>query len=830
MGCLIKSSLSALSSTEGTFCPIDLSLDQFSRTFNGGFNLNFIQALSGSQSFKNLNFTNFYLSNNVLLDDVSTFNHYKVKPQAFSTTLNFAYSGDAFLTFNRADIDAFKEDNTINVGEFYGYVSLMNEQQAAERFRGFDVFEISIIDDFTCRVATYVENLRYYLVVEDTDVDTDTREVLFVAENQIPLSACNLEYNLLKYLTTSYINLFSQKGVIGNPHAGTDKFVIQSNGSGVIATRLLPNNQNLDMFFITSNSIKMDLEINLLVPSPYNASFITYNTDGNIDNSKSDFALPSNYLLYSSSNNADQNFNIFNLKSIANTQDQFTSSNNLLSTSDTTIFSQNLREYTSLLSDVDSENNEMLAINFVYNNFDITIPPGTTYFTTPSSMVPFTALNINDSKFAKCGAFSFPTPDLSDRVYRLDDTTDKAENVTYLCTWLSGGVGETGIWIDRYYYPDLVSKETALAASSTYNITYEQAVENLIRSNASLKTSVTEKLFMDKKSDLVFEPQTRYKYRRISEGDFIEKSPTNYCETVKINNKINNYFSTINKNGGFGLGFSILNDAGDFRIVSDRNDVDAGIEFRKEDPVGSDPTKYTITFTYTLFDNSTEGILRDTSGNEIGTQTMAQRLSASSNPPRVTPSTVHEFNIDKFEKNNIFISFNAILGICKLYLNSNVIFTFKLNAYQMFTKRLLFGDIFIIKDGQGGEEDVKREILLNEAKADKIAIDNLYLSLAPLEENEELAVVFSTNMNQIQNICVSLPCGMRNLTDTIKTVNSINTNLKNKSNVVDINVKNLNITEASITDEVKNILITNILNSLPKTTNINNINFLDYKE
>ena len=141
----------------------------------------------------------------------------------------------------------------------------------------------------------------------------------------------------------------------------------------------------------------------------------------------------------------------------------------------------------------------------------------------------------------------------------------------------------------------------------------------------------------------------------------------------------------------------------------------------------------------------------------------------------------------------------------------------------MFTKRLLFGDIFIIKG------DVKREILLNEAKTDKIAINNLYIALAPLEEDEELAVVFSTNMDQIQDISVSLPCGMRNLTDTIKTVNSINTNLKNKSNVVDINVKNLNITEASITDEVKNILITNILNSLPKTTNINNINFLDYK-
>jgi hypothetical protein len=566
--------------------------------------------------------------------------------------------------------------------------------------------------------------------------------------------------------------------------------------------------------FITSKAIKINQEINLQVPSPYNASFITYDTDGNIDNGKSDFKLPSNYLLYSSSNKVDQHFNVFNLKNIANTQDQFTSSNNLLSTSETSIFSQNLRRYTSLLSDIDSENNEVLSINFVYNNFDIIISPGTTYFTTPSSMVPFTALNINDSKFANCGAFSFTAPDLADRVYRLDDTTDKAENVTYLCTWLSGGIGEQGIWIDRYYYPDLVSKETALTTSSTYNITYDQAVENLIKSNSSLKTSVTDKMFMDKKSDLVFEPQKRYKYRRISQEDFIKKSPTNYCETVKINNKINNYFSTINKNGGFGLGFSILNDAGDFTIKSDRNDVDAGIEIRKE--LSKEDGKFTITFTYSLFDNSTPGGQRNDQGQLTESTTLQQRVAKN--------TETHQFDIDKFEKNNIFISFNAILGICKLYLNSNNIFTFKINAYQMFTKRLLFGDIFIIK------ENVKREILYNEALRDPFGIKNLYLSLAPLEEDQELAVVFSTNMNDIQDISVSLPCGMRNLTDTIKTVNSINTNLKNKSNVVDINVKNLNITEASITDEVRNVLMTNILDSLPKTTNINNINFLDYKE
>jgi len=124
------------------------------------------------------------------------------------------------------------------------------------------------------------------------------------------------------------------------------------------------------------------------------------------------------------------------------------------------------------------------------------------------------------------------------------------------------------------------------------------------------------------------------------------------------------------------------------------------------------------------------------------------------------------------------------------------------------------------------------EILRNAASdpEDRIAIDNLYLSLEPLNENERLAFLFNSSLNNIQDITISLPCGQRNLTDNIQLVNSINTNLKHKSNAVDINIKNLNITDSSIRDEVKNIILTNIKNSIPKTTNINEVKFINYKK
>ena len=339
----------------------------------------------------------------------------------------------------------------------------------------------------------------------------------------------------------------------------------------MIAQRLAPG-ITYDQFVVNSYNIRLDQELNLKTPSPYNASYVTYSNTGKINNSKSDFNLPSNYLFYSSSNDSSQVFNLLNLKNIVNTQDSFTSSNNLLSTSETTIFSQNLRNYTSIFTDIDSEQNETLALNYVYNNYDLVITPGTTHFTTPSSLQPFNKININDTKFADCGSFAFPTPDLSDRVYNLDDNTDKNENVTYLCTWLSAGsIGQRGEWVDRYFYPDLTTKEEALQGIFAYDITYDTAVENLIMTNSALKTSISKKYYFDKKSDLVFEPSKRYKYVRISKNDFTVKSPTNYCDTSIIGEKINNYFTTINKNGGFGLGFTIQNDANNFYIESQRN-------------------------------------------------------------------------------------------------------------------------------------------------------------------------------------------------------------------------------------------------------------------
>lgn len=789
MGALVKASLSALKSESAEICPVDLELDQFKRTYSGGFDFNFVTALSGTQSFKNLNFTNFYLTDEYALDRVTTFTGGRVIPRKIFSTLNFAADAPGYLTFNKADKSNFRRTNDSYNTQYYGYPGVTSDINNA------DNFEIELINTYQCRISYIVNNFRFYLVVSnDAEVDGQ-KKMLFVGENKISLDDTRLEYSIVKGgldIGTDFISFFSTKLV--NPGSTrTSKYIIESNGTTLVG-QSLAGVARANAFYFTARALKLGGEIDLSIPSPYDTSFVTYNENGSkINTDKSDFHLPSNYLLHTSSNSTKLKFDVLNLKNIANNFDEFVSSNNLLSSSDTNpLYVKGLRKYTSIFSDIDSEKNEGLALNYVYNNFNVRIKSGETYFMTPSSLNPFSQININDTKFVDSGAFSFTQPFLSDRVYQLDDEDGvKSENATYLCTWLSGGIGKRGVWVDRYFYPDLTSKEEALSSNDTaWAVTYDSLIEDLIRNNSSLTSSIKKKHIFDKKSDLIFEANKRYRYERISKEELERRETINFCEGVVLREQVNNYFNVINDNGGFALGFNIMSNAGDFTVRSRRNEINGGFELNKK-------ANGELDFIFNLFDNSPE-------------------------PPTVNTRS-KTISLNPYVTNTVFLSFDAIRGTCKLYINSEVVYAFNIKAYQMLNKMILFGIIEII----GGDRLIENVVRVNQE--DNIYIDDIYLTTSPLSEEEEVAAVFMQNLNEIQDITISLPCGQRNLTDTITTVNSIGTNLKHRSNVVDINVKNLNIQDSSITEEVKTMILNNITSSLPETTTINDVNFINYK-
>ena len=287
MGSLVKSSLSALSSVRASLTPVGLELDQFGRAYNGDFGFNFVAALSGAEDFKNLNFTNFYLSNNILLDNVTSYtgdaspDQAAILPNNFFSTLNFSQSGNSYLGFKIASEEPFRATEDTFNAQFYGATLILSNRDIAPKF------EITIVDDFTCRVAFLLNNFRYYLVVSDDEpiahnLPENTRYVLFVGENKLPLSGANLEYNITRYLDNSYLNLYTTKN--------DKKYILQSTGTKIIANKIscaISLSGAINDSFITQRSIKLDQETKITIPSPYNTSYVTYNSENEgIDNFK----------------------------------------------------------------------------------------------------------------------------------------------------------------------------------------------------------------------------------------------------------------------------------------------------------------------------------------------------------------------------------------------------------------------------------------------------------------------------------------------------------------------------------------------------------------
>ena len=767
-------SLSTYKSNEIGLCIDSLNLTQFSRTYAGNFSFNFITALSGAVDFKNKNYTDFYLTNLNTLDKFIEFKSDRLKPNSIYTSLQFSKCEEAgnYLRFvKNIRPNFFKDGDNFADVNFFGAAAFSNDQNDSTT-----LFNVEFIDDFYCAISYIENNKKYYLIATDDPVKDGIIPVVFVSGNKINKDSRKIEYILTKAGSVQYLTFLVNKG--------NKKYILRKRKEALVG-QVIDEFESINYFYINGTSAKIIFNQSTLVADPINTSFIEYtDTDYLVNQNKSSFNIESNYLFYKNSSSDNSTFNVLNLKNIADTADSYTSSNNLLSSSNDLVFNDKIRNYTSILNDINAEEDASLELNFVTYNLSYKITPGSTSFTAPSSLNPFGRLNINDTKFVESGSFAFPYPYFADKVYKKLDNIPATEG-QYLCTWLSGMPGEEGIWVDRYYYPDLVSKATALGSEPIYNITYDDVIENLIESNSNLKVSVTDKIFFDKLSDLTFEPKKEYIYERIKDiKEVDEQMQLKYCDLKQQERNAPNYYKTINTNGGYTLAFKFFSN--DFSIKSHVNEIDAGICIEKVD--------VNLILTFKFFDNAS---------GRYDTFSKTVTLSDLTN-------------------NDLYVSFNNLTGTGIVYLNTVEIFKYNVLSFQYTNKQILFGDINL------NSRDFSGDILLSNIATNN-AISNLLLSLQPLSKEDEVVTVFTRNINKIDDLYISLPCGMRNYSDNIDTLNTLGANLKSKSNVVDINIDNLNITNLDILNQVKNNLLTGIQKSLPATTVINKINFKNFK-
>ena len=343
---------------------------------------------------------------------------------------------------------------------------------------------------------------------------------------------------------------------------------------------------------------------------------------------------------------------------------------------------------------------------------------------------------------------------------------------TYLCTWLSGSpLGSDKVWVDRYYYPDLIEKSSALAGDNTFNLTYDDVVEKLVAGNSSIQDSLSSFTVFDKKSDMLFVPNGKYTYERIqvevNTDDLVVITP---CQSLTTTGNNINYFKQLNDAGKFTVKFYFEGDGQNWTFKSKRNNTDGGLSIDKQ---GSD-----LIFTMNLY-----------------------------NPGFVEIITFSEtVKYKPFQRNFICFSIDAITGQLYFFLNNQIVGYYTFDRNQFFGKRLVFGDFVL-----NGVDIFSQNIL------SKIGITAEYTS-----ENIAFITPMLDGESVIDPISITLPCGMRNSTDTVEYLQSVCNNQAYKSNFVNIFIKNVELEDTDM-DGLRNRITSEIVDRSPLTTEINNL-------
>lgn len=736
METVIKS-LSSLTSKLWKSTMDNVSYKQVKRTYQNGFSFNFPFALSGFNDFKTKEYSNFYLTDNI---PVSWFLEFDADTSVAPKLMTYIQSGQSYLA----------RPTTITNSESYGIT--FNDTVSESTY-----FDITFYSDNLCTVS-FIDSGRTYFLAEDSE------NLLFKWD--VVLTTDEDQYNnqFFKYIYNSNNDLFLIKASLsGNK-------LVKKDGNELVLVEITEENKNV---ILTSNfKVARPKEYNLNVSQ--NTSFITYqNSSNTIDFSKSVFDLTNNFLIHSPYSSEYKDTIV--LKNQLTVSDVFTNGQNLLS-SGYDIAVNKFREYTNITTPIDSENSSEINLNYVFYNKPYIVKQGITEFQAPSSMYPFTNLNINDTRFADCGAYAFDTPIYADKVYQLNTSNYSEDGKVYLCTWLSGS-NASSVWVDRYFYPDLISKRDALSEKGVFDITYDQAIENLILSNASLSANVAKYTIFDKKSDLSFKPNQKYTYYRFDNStifDVITSKTTVACGITQIPN---NYQSLINGSGQMTIAFYFKGDDPEWVIESLRNNIDAGIKITK--------SVDDITFQFKLFDNSNN-------------QTEIFEVVTS---------------YKKYKTNFICFSYDALSGKGFFFLNNEKVLDIRTIIGQFSNKTLLYGKLYY------NDQDI--------FEVNSITSD-IFVSDEKIDENLAFILPFIQNKQTVDPIIITLPCGMRNSLDDISYIQRICNNNTNKSNYVNISIDNLGISNPDTLKDLETVMLDKVKRHIPASSTINTIKFTNY--
>ena len=734
MPTLEQKGLSALRCDDVTVNLTNMSLQQYRVKFANGGVFNFVNLLSGASDVVNKNYSNFYLTAKTLLNDAVDQTTNNIKPASILTRLKFG-------TDEVCPIKGVTHPYVHTIDFFYKLIVTTNATQ-------YQYFSINFVNDEYCTIS-YNDGVSKYFIVNDgvSSASAYLKRSVYITDNFDTVRSHHFKY----ILNGDKLLIFQDSNIL-----------MPVNGVLVWADVSLMAVETVAQFAFT-----VDIVPDITTTYNLNNAFAEY-IDGSldIDYNKIDEDIPSNYLVYKNITDADiSKLNIIKLKNQMVEVDSPMRGNNLHQSTDTQLKSD-IREYTSIFNTIPKEEDEGLDLNYVTYNKAIPISYGINYFRTSESLFPFSQININDTCISKQGAFAAALPIYSDKIY-IASKNNLNQDKLYLCTWLSGSSHGTSpsMWVDRYYYPDLLEKESALSSTNVYNTTYDQFIENLININSDAESDIAAQGIFDKKSDLTLSPSTSYIYDRFDP------------DSVTFVNEItgSDYYEDINSNSGFVLSCDILTQpSGELITISSLfNIIQAGLEISYNNEV--------LFFKYRFYNT----LINDITEIE------------------------GEFALIRNNTNNIVVSVNSEAGKLKFYLNSKLVIdtTFPIRLYNP----LIFGDFVV------NEQDILES---------NNYVENVYVSTSPLDGD-----LLNIHVNKVQKrnkekLFISIPCGMRNKTDSIKTISSLTTSLKSKSNTIDIYLNNIGVTNEQMLQDIKNEILLNIDEIIPTNMTLNAINIV----
>jgi len=232
------------------------------------------------------------------------------------------------------------------------------------------------------------------------------------------------------------------------------------------------------------------------------------------------------------------------------------------------------RNYNTILNENNtSESKENLLFNYnFYTKEYLFSPDKITKFKLPGSLYPYNRINIEDTNLANNGSYASLSPYFSDKIYKEMDsnrnTTSSLEledimvdqnsfpitlqnddnllklqstfikpnnNASFVCAWLSGGIGNKGRWFDRYYFstPNEYTEHKLGTPNEIFNNLRD--ANNYFIKNGIVNT------FFDVESNLVFTPENTLFYQRIG-NNYIQNTINNFDNHL-IKSTLTNKFS-----------------------------------------------------------------------------------------------------------------------------------------------------------------------------------------------------------------------------------------------------------------------------------------------